>query len=108
MTLSVDLQRASPRPLAAASSQSRRGLSADNRSLRNLDWLLYQFVFLLAFPAFCLAEWLSRYQMPEAQRTYKALFAEARMNEHIALSYAFGMRRILNQCGRVDPTKRPS
>ena len=108
MTLSIDFKNTSPSPLDTSPKRESKRLYAQNRSLRDLDWVLYHLIFVLAYPAFCLAEWLSRYQTPQDQRSYKALFSEARVNEHIALSYAFGMRRILNQCGRLDQTKRPS
>jgi len=108
MTLSIDVNTSSRSPLMSARSSGAKAIQGQSKSLRKLDWVLYQLIFILAYPAFCLAEWLTIYQTPSEQRSYRGLFAEARMNEHIALSYAFGMRRILTQCGRSDQTKRPS
>ncbi|NDA46383.1 MAG: hypothetical protein EBY21_03730 [Alphaproteobacteria bacterium] len=108
MSLSLDVNTSSRSPLITARAPAGKAMQGQSKSLRKLDWVLYQLIFILAYPAFCLAEWLTIYQAPPEQRSYKALFSEARMNEHIALSYAFGMRRILTQCGRSDQTKRPS
>ena len=71
-----------------------------------LDWLSYNLVFALAYPAFCLAELLRRRDAGVSAQT--SLFAEARKNEHIALSYAFIARKTLHQFGREDQAKRPS
>jgi len=106
MTLSLDMERT--HDLGAARSRAAKPLrrSSDSRSLMGLDWLSYNLVFALAYPAFCLAELLRRRDAGVSAQT--SLFAEARKNEHIALSYAFIARKTLHQFGREDQAKRPS
>ena len=109
MTLSLDMERTQAH--GAARSRAARPLrrSNDSRSLMGLDWLSYNLVFALAYPAFCLAELLRRRDARDARLSGQpSLFAEARKNEHIALSYAFTARKTLHQFGREDQAKRPS
>ena len=106
MTLSLDMERTHDNGAARSRAAQPRRRSSDSRSLMGLDWLSYNLVFALAYPAFCLAELLRRRDAgPNGQGS---LFAEARKNEHIALSYAFIARKTLHQFGRGDQAKRPS
>ena len=73
-----------------------------------LDWLVYNLLFALVYPAFCLAELLRRRHASPGSGAQRSLFEEARKNEHIALSYAFIARKTLHQFGREDQAKRPS
>ena len=108
MTLSIDTERPSQNTMALSSLALRKRKATPSRHLQGLDWVFYNLVFALAYPAFCLAEWLVRRQGSQGSRPYASLFAEARKNEHIALSYAFDMRKTLHQLGRGDQAKRPS
>jgi len=108
MTLSLDIDRSSQNTVALSSPGLRKPKATPSRRLQGLDWVFYNLVFALAYPAFCLAEWLVRRQGSQALRPYASLFAEARKNEHIALSYAFDVRKTLHQLGRGDQAKRPS
>jgi hypothetical protein len=108
MTLSIDMERPSQNTHASSSPASGKRKSIPSRHLQGLDWFFYNLVFALAFPAFCLAEWLVRRQPSQGSRAHISLFAEARKNEHIALSYAFDVRKTLHQFGRGDQAKRPS
>ena len=108
MTLSIDTGRPSQNKMALSSPALRKRKATPSRHLQGLDWVFYNLVFALAYPAFCLAEWLVRRQGSQGSRPYASLFAEARKNEHIALSYAFDMRKTLHQLGRGDQVKRPS
>ncbi len=109
MTLSLDMER--PHENGAVRSRVAQPLRkwSDSRNLMGLDWLSYNLVFALAFPAFCLAELLRRHDARDVgMSTQTSLFAEARKNEHIALSYAFIARKTLHHFGREDQPKRPS
>ncbi len=106
MTLSLDMERTHEHGSARARSAQRLRRSSDSRSLMGLDWISYNVVFALAYPAFCMAELLRRRDAGVSAQT--SLFAEARKNEHIALSYAFIARKTLHQFGREDQAKRPS
>ena len=109
MTLSLDMERHHENGAARTRTAQPLRRSSDSRSLMGLDWLSYNLVFALAYPAFCLAEMLRRHHVRDAGLGGKAsLFAEARKNEHIALSYAFIARKTLHQFGREDQAKRPS
>ena len=108
MTLSLDMESSSKAAIVQSASGPLRTKQFPARSLMGLDWLFYNLVFAIAYPAFCLAEWLNRQNAPQELRPRTALFAEARKNEHIALSYAFGVRKMLHQCGPGDRVKRPS
>jgi len=106
MTLSLDMERTHEHGAARSRAAKPLRRSSDSRSLMGLDWLSYNLVFALAYPAFCLAELLRRRDAGVNAQT--SLFAEARKNEHIALSYAFIARKTLHQFGREDQAKRPS
>ena len=106
MTLSLDMERTHEHGAARSRAAKPLSRSSDSRSLMGLDWLSYNLVFALAYPAFCLAELLRRRDAGVSAQT--SLFAEARKNEHIALSYAFIARKTLHQFGREDQAKRPS
>ena len=106
MTLSLDMERHHQNGAARSRAAQPLRRSSDSRSLMGLDWLSYNLVFALAYPAFCLAELLRRRDAGVSAQT--SLFAEARKNEHIALSYAFIARKTLHQFGREDQAKRPS
>jgi hypothetical protein len=106
MTLSLDMERTHEHGAARSRAAKPLRRSSDSRSLMGLDWLSYNLVFALAYPAFCLAELLRRRDAGVSAQT--SLFAEARKNEHIALSYAFIARKTLHQFGREDQAKRPS
>lgn len=106
MTLSLDMERTHDNGAARSRATRPNRRSSDSRSLMGLDWISYNLVFALAYPAFCVAELLRRRDAgPSGQGS---LFAEARKNEHIALSYAFIARKTLHQFGREDQAKRPS
>ena len=106
MTLSLDMEHTHDNGAARSRAAQSPRRSSDSRSLMGLDWLSYNLVFALAYPAFCLAELLRRRDAGVSAQT--SLFAEARKNEHIALSYAFIARKTLHQFGREDQAKRPS
>ena len=106
MTLSLDMERTHEHGAARSRAAKPLRRSSDPRSLMGLDWISYNVVFALAYPAFCLAELLRRRDSGVSAQT--SLFAEARKNEHIALSYAFIARKTLHQFGREDQAKRPS
>ena len=108
MTLSLDME--SHHQNGATRSRAAQPLrrSSDSRSLVGLDWLSYNLVFALAYPAFCLAEAVRRRHASPGSGAQLSLFAEASKNEHIALSYAFIARKTLHQFGREDQAKRPS
>jgi len=106
MTLSLDMERTHEHGAARSRAAKPLRRSSHSRSLMGLDWLSYNLVFALAYPAFCLAELLRRRDAGVSAQT--SLFAEARKNEHIALSYAFIARKTLHQFGREDQAKRPS
>ena len=106
MTLSLDMEHTHDNGAARSRAAQSPRRSSDSRSLMGLDWLSYNLVFALAYPAFCLAELLRRRDAGVSAQT--SLFAEARKNEHIALSYAFTARKTLHQFGREDQAKRPS
>ena len=106
MTLSLDMEHTHDNGAARSRAAQSPRRSSDSRSLMGLDWLSYNLVFALAYPAFCLAELLRRREAGQSGQT--SLFAEARKNEHIALSYAFIARKTLHQFGREDQAKRPS
>jgi len=106
MTLSLDMEHTHDNGAARSRAAQPTRRSSDSRSLMGLDWLSYNLVFALAYPAFCLAELLRRRDAGVSAQT--SLFAEARKNEHIALSYAFIARKTLHQFGREDQAKRPS
>ena len=106
MTLSLDMEHTRDNGAARSRAAQSPRKSSDSRSLMGLDWLSYNLVFALAYPAFCLAELLRR--RDAGQNGQGSLFAEARKNEHIALSYAFIARKTLHQFGREDQAKRPS
>jgi hypothetical protein len=106
MTLSLDMERTHEHGAARSRAAKPLRRSSDPRSLMGLDWISYNVVFALAYPAFCLAELLRRRDAGVSAQT--SLFAEARKNEHIALSYAFIARKTLHQFGREDQAKRPS
>ena len=107
MTLSIDIERSLE--TRGASPRANRRQASHSRSLMGLDWLIYNLLFALIYPAFCLAEWLRRHQAgANSLRAQTSLFSEARENEHIALSYAFIARKTLHQFGREDQAKRPS
>ncbi len=109
MTLSLDMDRTTEKREAPTRAGRSVRKQSHSRSLMGLDWLFYNLLFALAYPAFCLAEWLRRHQAHDAGlSTQLSLFAEARKNEHIALSYAFIARKTLHQFGREDQAKRPS
>ena len=109
MTLSLDMYRSHENGGASARAGQPMRKSGSARSLMGLDWLSYNLVFALAYPAFCLAELLRRHHARDGSLSGQAsLFAEARKNEHIALSYAFIARKTLHQFGREDQAKRPS
>ena len=109
MTLSLDMERHHENGAARSRAAQPLRRSTDSRSLIGLDWLSYNLVFALAYPAFCLAELLRRHDARDAGLSAQtSLFAEARKNEHIALSYAFIARKTLHQFGREDQAKRPS
>ena len=109
MTLSLDMERTHENGAARARAAQPAHKSSSARSLMGLDWLSYNLVFALAYPAFCLAELLRRNHARDGSLGGQAsLFAEARKNEHIALSYAFIARKTLHQFGREDQAKRPS
>ena len=106
MTLSLDMEHTHDNGAARSRAAQSPRRSSDSRSLMGLDWLSYNLVFALAYPAFCLAELLRRRDAGVSAQT--SLFAEARKNEHIALSYAFIARKTLHHFGREDQPKRPS
>ena len=106
MTLSLDMEHTHDNGAARSRAAQPTRRSSDSRSLMGLDWLSYNLVFALAYPAFCLAELLRRRDAGVSAQG--SLFAEARKNEHIALSYAFIARKTLHQFGREDQAKRPS
>ena len=106
MTLSLDMERTHEHGAARSRAAKPLRRSSDPRSLMGLDWISYNVVFALAYPAFCMAELLRRRDAGVSAQT--SLFAEARKNEHIALSYAFIARKTLHQFGREDQAKRPS
>ena len=106
MTLSLDMEHTHDNGAARSRAAQPTRRSSDSRSLMGLDWLSYNLVFALAYPAFCLAELLRRREAGQSGQA--SLFAEARKNEHIALSYAFIARKTLHQFGREDQAKRPS
>ena len=109
MTLSLDMERHHQHGVVRSRAAQPLRRSSDSRSLMGFDWLSYNLVFALAYPAFCLAEMLRRHHVRDAGLGGQAsLFAEARKNEHIALSYAFIARKTLHQFGREDQAKRPS
>ena len=108
MTLSLDMERHHENGAARSRAEQPLRRSSDSRSLMGLDWLSYNLVFALAYPAFCLAEALRRRQASPGSGAQLSLFAEASKNEHIALSYAFIARKTLHQFGREDQAKRPS
>ena len=109
MTLSLDMEHTHDNGAARSRAAQSPRRSSDSRSLMGLDWLSYNLVFALAYPAFCLAELLRRHDARDAGLSGQpSLFAEARKNEHIALSYAFTARKTLHQFGREDQAKRPS
>ena len=108
MTLSIDMERHHENGATRTRAAQPLRRSSDSRSLMGLDWLSYNLVFALAYPAFCLAEFLRRRHAPIGSGAQLSLFAEARKNEHIALSYAFIARKTLHQFGREDQAKRPS
>ena len=109
MTLSIDMERHHENGAARARASQPTHKSSSARSLMGLDWLSYNLVFALAYPAFCLAELLRRHHARDGGLNGQtSLFAEASKNEHIALSYAFSARKTLHQFGREDQAKRPS
>ena len=108
MTLSIDMERHHENGAARTRAAQPLRRSSESRSLMGLDWLSYNLVFALAYPAFCLAEFLRRRHTPIGSGAQLSLFEEARKNEHIALSYAFIARKTLHQFGREDQAKRPS
>ena len=108
MTLSLDMERTHDNGAARSRAAQSPRKSSDSRSLMGLDWLSYNLVFALAYPAFCLAEVLRRRHASPGSGAQLSLFAEASKNEHIALSYAFIARKTLHQFGREDQAKRPS
>jgi len=108
MTLSLDMEHTHDNGAARSRVAQSPRRSSDSRRLMGLDWLSYNLVFALAYPAFCLAEVLRRRHASPGSGAQLSLFAEARKNEHIALSYAFIARKTLHQFGREDQSKRPS
>ena len=108
MTLSLDMEHTHDNGAARSRAAQSPRRSSDSRSLMGLDWLSYNLVFALAYPAFCLAEFLRRRHASPGSGAQRSLFEEARKNEHIALSYAFIARKTLHQFGREDQAKRPS
>ncbi len=74
----------------------------------------HSLVYGTTYPIFCLAEGLRRMMdrlltTPEGTSSKaRPLFAEARENAQIALSYAFMARKTLKQFGRGDRAKRLS
>jgi hypothetical protein len=108
MTLSIDMERSSENALASSRPASPKRKAIPSRHLMGLDWIFYNLVFALAYPAFCLAEWWGRRHASQGSRAHTSLFSDARKNEHIALSYAFDVRKTLHHFGRGDQAKRPS
>ena len=108
MTLSLDMERHHENGATRSRAAQPLRRSNDSRSLMGFDWLSYNLVFALAYPAFCLAELLRRRDGSPGSGAQTSLFAEARKNEHIALSYAFIARKTLHHFGREDQAKRPS
>ena len=76
MTLSLDMYRSHENGGASARAGQPMRKSGSARSLMGLDWLSYNLVFALAYPAFCLAELLRRRDAGVSAQT--SLFAEAR------------------------------
>jgi hypothetical protein len=74
----------------------------------------HSLVYGTTYPIFCLAEGLRRVMdrlmtTPETPTaSARSVFAEARENAQIALSYAFMARKTLKQFGRDDRAKRLS
>ena len=74
----------------------------------------HSLVYGTTYPIFCLAEGLRRVMhrlmtsTETSSATAPSVFAEARENAQIALSYAFMARKTLKQFGRGDRAKRLS
>ena len=108
MTLSIDMESPSQNKISSSRPAPPKRRATPSRHLMGLDLVFYNLVFALAYPAFCLAEWLGRRHASPGSRAHASLFSDARKNEHIALSYAFDVRKTLHQFGRGDQAKRPS